>query len=289
MGDLGAKLRQARERRGVSLRQVAAATKISVVVLEALERNDASKLPGGIFSRAFVRSYASEVGLDPDEAWREFAAQFPGQQPAPSIAPVVVTPVKVAAAPASPQPRPLESVPDESEFESRQRMAAVALRLLIVSVPIIAAILYYTTRGPEAQPADARSDPAPPPPAASPVPSTGEGLPPSPEQPRQPSPAAPAEAAAAPAAAALQLHTIEMRPSGPCWVSMRLDGAAALTRTMQPGERESRTFREQAVLTVGDGAACEFTLDGQSTRRLSGEGVARTVRITPENLTSYLR
>jgi cytoskeletal protein RodZ len=288
MGDLGAKLRQARERRGVSLRQVAAATKISVLVLDALERNDPSKLPGGIFSRAFVRSYASEVGLDPDEAWREFSAQFPGQPVAPA-APVPVTPVKVPAAPTSIQPRARESVPDESEFESRQRMAAVALRLLIVSVPIIAAILYYTTRGPEAQPADARSDPPAPPPSASPVPSTGQGLPPAPEQPQQPVLAAPAAASPAPAAAALQLHTIEMRPSAPCWVSMRVDGAPTLTRTMQPGERESRTFREQAVLTVGDGAACEFTLDGQSARRLSGEGQARTVRITPENLTSYLR
>jgi cytoskeleton protein RodZ len=282
MGDLGAKLRQARERRGVSLRQVAAATKISVVVLEALERNDSSKLPGGIFSRAFVRSYATEVGLDPDEALREFEAQFPGR-PAPSVAPVVSTPAKVPAAPPHFQPRTLEALSDESEFESRQRMAAVALRLLIVSVPIIAAILYYTTRGPALQPADAGSEPPPPPPAAAPA-----------------SAEAPARLAEAPAAqrrpvpstgegSAPQEHTIELRPSGPCWVSLRLDGALTLTRTMQAGERESRTFREQAVLTVGDGTACEFTLDGQSTRHLTGQGQARTVRITPENLTSYLR
>ena len=283
MGDLGAKLRQARERRGVSLRQAAAATKISVVVLEALERNDPSKLPGGIFSRAFVRSYATEVGLDPDEALRDFAAQVPGQ-PAPAVAPVVLAPVKVPAVPPSLQPRTRESVADESEFESRQRMAAVALRLLIVSVPIIAAILYYTTRGPASPPEDARSEP-PPPPAAAPVPITGVGIPASPGQPHQPAASAPA----ATSAAAPRVHTIELRPSGPCWVSLRLDGAAALTRTMQPGERESRTFREQAVLTVGDGAACEFTLDGQSTRHLSGKGQARTVRITRENLTSYLR
>ena len=65
-GDFGARLRDARERRGVSLRQIANATKISVAVLEALERNDISKLPGGIFGRAFVRSYAIEVGLDPE-------------------------------------------------------------------------------------------------------------------------------------------------------------------------------------------------------------------------------
>ena len=65
MSDFGGKLRLARERRGISLRQIAASTKISVGALEALERNDVSKLPGGIFSRAFVRSYAVEVGLDP--------------------------------------------------------------------------------------------------------------------------------------------------------------------------------------------------------------------------------
>src|SRR5258706_12106497 len=75
--DFGGKLREARERRGVSLRQIANATKISVSVLEALERNDISKLPGGIFGRAFVRSYAIEVGLDPEATIQSFIAQFP--------------------------------------------------------------------------------------------------------------------------------------------------------------------------------------------------------------------
>ena len=67
MTDFGKKLRHAREERGVSLRQIAAKTKITLAALEALERNDVSKLPGGIFSRSFVRTYAAEVGLDPDE------------------------------------------------------------------------------------------------------------------------------------------------------------------------------------------------------------------------------
>src|SRR5438094_7414554 len=76
-GDFGGKLRAARERRGVTLRQIASATKISVSALEALERNDLSRLPGGIFSRAFVRAYAIEVGLSPDETIQEFIARFP--------------------------------------------------------------------------------------------------------------------------------------------------------------------------------------------------------------------
>ena len=75
--DFGSKMRRAREQRGVSLRQIAEATKISMSALEALERNDPSRLPGGIFSRAFVRSYAVEIGVDPEPTVREFLAQFP--------------------------------------------------------------------------------------------------------------------------------------------------------------------------------------------------------------------
>ena len=76
MTDFGGKLRQARERRGISLGRISGTTKISVAALESLERNDPSRLPGGIFTRALVRSYASEVGLDPDVTLREFLTRF---------------------------------------------------------------------------------------------------------------------------------------------------------------------------------------------------------------------
>src|SRR5262245_15207872 len=75
-GDLGRKLRDARERKGVSLREISNRTKIAVAVLEGLEREDISKLPSGIFGRAFVRSFAAEVGLDPEASIQEFMLQF---------------------------------------------------------------------------------------------------------------------------------------------------------------------------------------------------------------------
>ena len=75
--DFGSRMRHTREQRGVSLRQIAQTTKLSVSALEALERNDISRLPGGIFSRAFVRSYAAEIGIDPEDTVRDFLAQFP--------------------------------------------------------------------------------------------------------------------------------------------------------------------------------------------------------------------
>jgi cytoskeletal protein RodZ len=75
--DFGTRIRKRREERGVTLRQIADTTKISIGILDALERNDVSRLPGGIFSRAFVRLYAGEVGLDPEQTVRDFLAHFP--------------------------------------------------------------------------------------------------------------------------------------------------------------------------------------------------------------------
>ena len=82
MPDFGAKLREARERRGIPLREIEKKTKVSVAALESLERNDVSRLPGGIFARSLVRSYAAEVGLDPDATVLEFTERFNLEPPA---------------------------------------------------------------------------------------------------------------------------------------------------------------------------------------------------------------
>ena len=75
--DFGARMRRMREERGVALRDIAETTKISVSALEALERNDISRLPGGIFSRGVVRAYAEQIGADPEVTVREFISRFP--------------------------------------------------------------------------------------------------------------------------------------------------------------------------------------------------------------------
>ena len=72
---LGAYLRAERERRGLTLKTISEGTKVSVPLLEGLESDDISRWPGGIFRRAFVRSYAEAVGLDPDAVLRRFEQQ----------------------------------------------------------------------------------------------------------------------------------------------------------------------------------------------------------------------
>ena len=129
-GGFGGKLRDARERRGISLRQIADTTKISIAVLEGLERNDISHLPGGIFGRGFVRSYASAVGLNPESAIRDFIAQFPDNAAVTAGHPSVT------------------QIDDNEALESNRRIATTALRILGLSLPVAGVVMSLRCHGP---------------------------------------------------------------------------------------------------------------------------------------------
>jgi cytoskeletal protein RodZ len=124
MSDFSDRLKQARIARGLSLHDVAGTTKISIVALEALERGDLSRLPGGIFSRAFVRAYAAEVGLDPEEAVTEFLADRARSEHEASQA--IAVP---------------EITADDRAFLERQRMASRILRVVVI-VLVVAGLVF---------------------------------------------------------------------------------------------------------------------------------------------------
>lgn len=90
--DPATRLRQAREAKGLSCRQLAEATKLSVRTIEALENNCLAELPEGIYRRGIVRSIASEVGLNPDQLLRDFSAAHPDHLPEPAAASIVAAP-----------------------------------------------------------------------------------------------------------------------------------------------------------------------------------------------------
>jgi transcriptional regulator with XRE-family HTH domain len=89
---LGRQLRSERERRRITLQSIAANTKISVSLLQGLERDDVSRWPSGIFRRSFVRLYAEAVGLDADETLAEFLSRFPDPEGTALAAPAVSDP-----------------------------------------------------------------------------------------------------------------------------------------------------------------------------------------------------
>ena len=275
-GDFGTILKVAREKRGVTLRHISNVTKISVAALEALERNDVSRLPGGIFSRSFVRSYSLEVGLDPDETIERFIAQFPEAAPAPGHAQA-------------------EQQEGEEEHDSNQQTAATFLRLIVISVPIVAGLLYLgtMTRRGAAPPSAPELDR--PEPVATAAPSASSG-PTAPAPERNTATAAPTPAPAAPggttgvggAAADSDRVTVAVVATAPCWVSAIVDGERVVSRQFQTGERMAFEVGRSVVLTAGDAAALAVTLNGEEARPLGSAGQVVTVRVTPTNFKEYL-
>jgi cytoskeletal protein RodZ len=73
----GARLRQQREERGIPLSVIAGQTKIKLSLLQGLERDDLAHWPPGIFRRAYLRSYATAIGLNADEVVSEFLTVYP--------------------------------------------------------------------------------------------------------------------------------------------------------------------------------------------------------------------
>ncbi len=256
MTDFGGKLRQAREQRGVSLRQIAANTKISVGVLEALERNDVSKLPGGIFGRGFVRSYALEVGLDPDQTVAEYMSRFHAEE--------------------APEPAVHIVSEEESAHATERHAAGMAARAILALLVFGGIFAFFAFRGWDE--------------AAS---STGSASPPPRSEVATTPPATAGQPGAIPAADDALRATgpmrLELHPTGPCWIKLSADGQDIFAKLMQPGQKEVLTVREVAIISIGDAGAFAFSVDGRPGRTLGSAGEVKTARITRETLPEYLR
>lgn len=259
--DVGARLRAAREARGLSLRQIASSTKISLPALEALERNEVKRLPGGIFTRAFVRAYAIEVGLDPEQTIRDFLVQFPIE----------------GVADGSPYANDSQ---ERDQFQSQQRIASAVVRILLLSVPLAGVVIFFTLRGDSGAPGQIEGGPGETAPAVAETPAPDAAVPAA----EWPSPAPGGEVA--PAAA--ESLVIAIHPHGPCWVSLVIDDEQVFSRVMQGGERIVREARREIVLSIGDAGAFDFTLNDRPGRALGASGEVVRAQITHENLVSYL-
>jgi transcriptional regulator with XRE-family HTH domain len=108
----GARLRQRREERQIALSSISEDTKIKLTLLEALERDDVSHWPSGIFRRAYIRAYAHMIGLDPDEVVREFLEVHP--EPGEVAAAAVLAAAEEAARKVGPPPTRLRNIVDSA-------------------------------------------------------------------------------------------------------------------------------------------------------------------------------
>jgi cytoskeleton protein RodZ len=245
----GEGLRRERELRGIELRDVAEATKISVRFLQALESDRVGVLPGGLFQRAFVRQYALYLGLDPERTVAEYLFAFGGQS---APAPAVVVP----------------------------QSAGPRLRVpYVIGLVAFAALVFYLwPRGHAAgREAGATPTPAALPATLAPMPSLRVYPPPS-GAPTTTMPAAAAQAAGL---------VLDLQARQSCWVAVQADGIKVLDRVLAEGETETLSARDEIVLSVGNAGGLEFKLNGRPGVTLGREGeVRRNIVITRQSVPS---
>jgi len=288
MPAFGENLRREREMRGVSLEEIAASTKISRRFLEAIEQDDFAKLPGGIFGRSFVRTYARYLGLDEERVMAEYqlAAQ-PGED------------VNLHWMPASKSVAP-------------QPVARAPLVATLVGITLFAggyALYHYSRRaaeipalfnsGPTAPPtqpvtppeANASTTSVNPPagatapvttrgvaPSASAVPAAGEG--PLTQPSAQPS-APPGTQPAQEGELVLQVAATERS-----WVAVDADGKTAFQRVLNPNEVKTVKAHDSFDVTAGNAQGIILTLNGETLRPLGRRGEVKSVHITRDDLKS---
>ena len=255
--DVGTRLRDARERRGLSLDQLAQITKIRTSLLRDIEANRRDVLPTTIFLRGFVRAYAREVGLDPETTAHQYLEQF-----------AATAPVEAAA----PTPTP---VPDRAEPQLNWKgLGNVGILIAIAGVVIVYAVAHRNTAvGVAESPSSAREAIAAP---ASPASQTraevGTG----------------GSAPSAAVAATGRSLRITLRATAICWVSATVDGTRAFYHLMQPGDQRDLQVNNAIVLRVGDPSALNLAIDGAAVRPLGTAGRAVSVEITPDNYRQFL-
>jgi len=280
MSEFGSQLKQARESRGISLRQIATSTKISTVALESLERGDLSKLPGGIFSRAFVRAYAIEVGLDPDEVVAQFLVELGVHESQADKSEV----------------RP-EVTADDRAFLEQQRRAAMGLRIAIVVfvvLVIVAVMAWRVTNGAttESDTPASEQTPAASNSAQTPEPTVERGLASDvPDGTTTTADGPPTGAAAsreqAPVTASARALWIDVTATESCWLQVTTDGTVVPGRVLAAGERLRFEASREMVLQVGSAGAITWSVNGRQARSLGRIGDVRTVTISSANVSQF--
>lgn len=265
MEQLGSELKRAREASGISIHEMATRTKISITALECLERNDFSRLPGGIFGRAFVRSYATEVGMEPDAAVSRFSDLLEQAERAEAERKAAMRP---------------EITLDDRQFLQRQQRALLMLRIVMIAVVIaVVALAIWQGRAYLQRRAAAKA-------AAAASPSS-TNLPPAPPAQVAAAPA-PAVPGAGPAPAADKM-VVEFEVVTPSWLSVTVDnGPPAFARLFQPGERQRVEADREVLLDLANAGAVRMAINGRQAKPLGKDGERQRARITRENVTAFL-
>jgi cytoskeleton protein RodZ len=292
----GEKLKLEREKRKITLEQISSTTKIGTRMLQALEEEKFSQLPGGIFNKGFVRAYARTLGLDEDQAVADYL-EASGDGPPVQVEPVSRDNARAHAV-REPENGRLEI---RAEIASRQLpWGILAVVLLIIALGL--SLWNYHRREQErlanqpkplqhaaaqtsdqsVSPTGARSSAPQPAPASEPVNSSASPAASSAEQ--SPAGSSQSQATTTAATAASGEFVVVIQARDESWLSVFVDGKPAGSETVEAGNVRSYHARERITVKAGNAGALDFRLNGKALSVGGDPGEVRTVTIGPDGV-----
>ena len=300
----GEKLKQEREKRKITLEQISASTKIGTRMLQALEEDKFSQLPGGIFNKGFVRAYSRCVGLDEDQTVAEYL-QASGDAP-----PVRTEPGGFEAAGHEDRARENEQNVRRLEAISDAPARQLPWGLFAVFLLVVAlALSLWSHRQRERTRQSVRPTPTT---ATAPLPGVAGGVSsgvasrvasedsgtasPTSGSPAKGSPAkasptgesAPSVApktpqdltAAAPAAAPGEF-TVVIHAREESWVSITADGNTVPSELLAAGDERTVRGRKEIIVKTGNSGGIDFRFNGKKLDTGGTSGEVKTVTFGP--------
>jgi cytoskeleton protein RodZ len=299
----GEKLKLEREKRKITLEQIASSTKIGARMLQALEEDRFNQLPGGIFNKGFVRAYSRFVGLDEDQTVAEYLE-------ASGDAPPVSTEIAVREDGARENAENLRRL--EASADSPARHLPWGLFAALLLVIALALSLWSHRRREEARqsvrPASttaatqlsggsgesgAAGSPGPGSPGAG---SPGSGLKPAPTPagassakastvaPKTPPDIAPKNLLAATPAATPAEFTVLIQAREESWISITADGKTVPSELLAAGEQRSIRGRKEITVKAGNSGGVDFRFNGKKLDTGGEYGEVKTITFGPQGI-----
>ena len=246
LASFGEELRREREIRGISLKEIADATKISKRFLDALERNDHRTLPAPVFTRGFVREYSRYVGLNAEEMVNRYnfaAANDDRIEKPPQVEKYPQTPPRDI----SPKPPRKRGIPPAYARVDRNLVAAAFIAAALAGVAWWAVQNRRIDQDVSAEPtvvatASVTATVPPPPPEPAPV-------------------------------ADDSILRLAVEAVDDAWVVLEADGKTVVNEEMRRGERRTFEANERfRFRNIGNAAGLKLTLNGATVPPLGADG-----------------
>lgn len=268
MTSIGETLRRERLRQGLDLQHLSESTKIGTRMLQAMESDDFTKLPGGVFTRSFIKQYATALGMDPASLEPELKALHVAGDEGTRFD------VRRDTQPGSTH-RTFSSLSDRGPDSDSLLASAVWVLLTLL---VCGGVYYIMNRDTSVAPSRQQTATSA---ENKPEPKAQTTRPQPPSQPQSQSlPSAQPVQSTPPLSAGGPVQVV-LSASEPAWVSVTADGKSAYVGILQANEKKEISASERVKIVAGNAGGLEISLNGKALDSIGPKGQVRVVELTP--------